>query len=191
MKFLKKFKSFPKPQSVETKSIYDNYEQVKEEVNDIKGILRELIDDFWYVKVEFVPKRWEESYKSDIISIRVKKKNCKPGDLYHRDYEFKMHEIEEVKRILNIYYENDIKIKICLPGEPYDSYLRLTGDPIRDENGFMSSYTDISNVSSGWFYGEWKNITKEELENYFKNNESIFGIYLFINLGTKDIDLQS
>lgn len=188
MKFLKKFKSFPKPQSVETKSIYDNYEQVKEEVNDIKGILRELIDDFWYVKVEFVPKRWEESYNSDIISIRVKKKNCKPGSLYEKDSEFKMHEVEEVKRILNIYYENDIKIKICLPGEPYDSYLRITGDPISDENGFMSSY---ANTISNMFYGDWRDVTKEELENYFKNNESIFGIYLFINLGTEDIDLQS
>lgn len=171
MKFLNSFNLFRESKF----SNYDNYEQVKEEVNDIKGILRELIDDFWYVKVEFVPKRWEESYKSDIISIRVKKKNCKPGSLYEKDSEFKMHEVEEVKRILNIYYENDIKIKICLPGEPYD---------------IIPPQLRIPNVEHKMFYGDWINITKEELENYFKNNESIFGIYLFINLGTKDIDLN-
>ena len=141
---------------------YDNFEQVKEEVNELKGILRDLIDDFWWVRVEFSPKRWSETYKCDQISVMIKKKQCEPNSLYYKESEFKIHEIEEVKRILNIYYYNNIEIRICL------------GDEKLNQN---------------FIYGRWKTITREELELEFKKDISIFGIYLFIDLGTKNIDL--
>lgn len=172
MKFLNSFTLFKESKFF---SNYDNFEEVEEEIVELELILKDLIDDFWWVKIDFIPKRWSQTYSSDQISVMIKKKQCESGSIYHKDSDFQMQEVEEVKRILNIYYHNNMEIRICLRGEPCYS---------------RSNDLDGSNVGPSFFYGYWETITKEELELKFKKDISIFGIYIFIYLETENIDLQ-
>lgn len=154
MKFIKYFES------------YDSFEQVKEDIDTIKSILQDIIDDYWLVSVNFVPKRWENPeanfhIKSDYIDVYIKKKQCKPGSRYSKDSEFFMEEVNDIDRILSIYKYNEIIIKICT--------------------------SDLENSDPNYLEGVWNEISVEEFK-ILDSNIKILGISMSIFLDTENID---
>ena len=157
MKFLKHFES------------YQNFNQVKEEIDEIKDILQSFIDDDWEsALIDFVPQRGSMNH-NDYIQIYLKKKNCKSGSRYPLDAEFKIYEISEIQRIFSIYKNNKIKIIIC-----------------RSDNAQF--------FSQDYIYGTWIDIEKSKIERFLKDVEKnipILGIEIKIFLDSENIDLYS
>lgn len=157
MKFIKYFES------------YDSFEQVKEDIDTIKSILQDIIDDYWLVSVNLVPKRWENPdanyhIKSDYIDVYIKKKQCKPGSRYFKDSEFFMKEVNDIDRILSIYKYNEIIIKICT--------------------------SDLEYSDPNYLKGVWNEISVEEFK-ILDSNIKILGISMSIFLDTENIDKLS
>lgn len=152
MKFIKYFES------------YDSFEQVKEDIDIIKSILQDTIDDYWIVSVDFIPKRWENTkanyhIKSDYIDVYIKKKQCKPGSRYYKDSEFFIKEINDIDRIFSIYKYNEIIIKICK--------------------------SDLEYSAPNYLKGIWNEIS---LEDFKTLDNKILGISISIFLDTENID---
>ena len=88
MKYLKLFEN------------YNNFNDVKGEIEDIEFILQDLKDNDWIVNVDLVVKRWENPaanfhIKSDYIKVYIKKTDCKRGSRYPLDAEFNFNIIED------------------------------------------------------------------------------------------------
>jgi len=169
MKFLKRFES------------YQNFNQVKDDIENIKDILQCFIDDDWEsVVIDFVPKRWENQkvnhiIESDYIQIYLKKKNCRSGK-YPLDAEFNIYELSEIQRIFSIYKNNKIEVSICLSGD-------VTHHP---------SFTRLTYLSQDFIYGEWVDMEKSKIERFLKDdiekNIKILGINIKIFLDSENID---
>lgn len=168
MKYLKLFEN------------YNNFNDVKGEIEDIEFILQDLKDNGWIVNVDLVAKRWENPaanfhIKSDYIKVYIKKSNCRPGSKYPLDAEFSGLIVrKEINHIRSIYSENEIDVKICT----------------RDLN-WEKSLDDQDIPRRNYLLGKWKDIKLNRLEYYLNPHslrDKILGIELKIYLETENID---
>lgn len=154
MKYLKLFES------------YNNFNEVKGEIEDIKFILQDLKDDRWIVNIDFVAKRWENHIKSDMIKIYIKKNACKSGSKYPLDSEFNPFKIkDEINTILSIFKENEKLFRICT--------------------------SDNDTYYNSKLIGRWNSVSKSHFEKILNNSEpynKILGLEIDIYLETKNID---
>ena len=175
MKYLKLFEN------------YNNFNDVKGEIEDIEFILQDLKDNDWIVNVDLVVKRWENPaanfhIKSDYIKVYIKKTDCKRGSRYPLDAEFNFNIIEdEIRHILSIYKDNEINIKICLNDTDWEESLDKQHIPRR--NYLRGIWSEISTD----LFIKSKLISCGKFTGYSYNTE-ILGIELKIYLETENID---
>jgi len=147
---------------------YDSFSQVEEDIEDIKLILQDMIDDYYIVDIDFVPKRWENppayTVDTDFIKIYIKKNHCRRS-MYPIDSEFSPSIISnELNMILSIHKGSKIEFKVCIKDNEYS---KIAKPPVNNIHGI---WKDVPNINS------------------ILNKDKIIGLELKIFLGSKNID---
>ena len=140
--------------------------ELNDMIDSIMDMLVELVDDGWFVRVDYTPKRFESEVNgilSDYIGVMIKRKKSGIVSRYSVDSFFNWSDVEDyVCRIRDSYPNKDICYEVIIPsGNSYSGY--------------------------GVIVGDFKSVTFDELVD-LGNSGVLLGIFLEIYLGGVNVD---
>ena len=158
MKYLKKYNEHYTKDEVTNPDLLET-------ITEIEDILEmDLKKDDWVFYVQYAPKRWSDTYESDHMNITIKKKQNKSQCRFPEGSHFTLNDVPEVYRLLSVYKDHKIKIRICQDGD--DNYYRT-----------LPKYIT----------GSWKDLPVQFM-NIANRDEKILGIMIDIFLDGENLD---